>query len=230
MTAANIAARKFFSKDTAIDQDDLVAIAALRILQRESTTIGAGVHVGREAIAKAIGERRYAQRSDNVSLGSVDVSKRFETPGIQNFVDRKKRAFARTIIGKVGKPDFRIGRFGVAYGAGAEHLLAGVWFEGRYDSRLLPRLPVDFSPGDDFRQRVLLVTGSMNDQVERLANYHYVVLLHGQDEKTNAAGLAGPKRESPVSQTGQRSDRQEPGICPGTLPVLAGLQDCCKAS
>ena len=127
--AAGIAAQKYFSGDNAIDRDDLVSIATLRILDRNPTTIGTAVHVGREGIMREIGYKRYLNATRTINLSAVthqdqndDADSELAALG-RNRVTKsrpssefqKSRVKVRQLQKRLGEPLKIFGRFGVAY-------------------------------------------------------------------------------------------------------------------
>ena len=171
LKAAKIAAGRFGSSDPAIDQEDFVSIAALRIAERDPTTIGTAVFVGREAIGRIISQTRYRKegttaRGNNVVSG---WTQRLDRTAITT-AERKRRRFVWDLLREIGGPLYCFGRFGVAYPAAIADKLAGVWFD---------------QPGRGGHRERLLVTGSLTDEIKELAEKHYVCLLVIDAEETN---------------------------------------------
>lgn len=185
LRAAKIAARRFFSADPAVDVDDFVSAAAVRIIERDPTTMGAAVHVGGEAIARIVGQVRYTKNTANVSTSGLREAGWQAAQGDQlarsrpSLAEKKKRRFAREVVAAIGRPLYRFGEFGVAYESYAAQHLTGVWFDRRCDC-----CPADVSPPGRSKQRILISGGGMTPAVEDLANDHYVLLLVSDDGET----------------------------------------------
>ena len=191
MKAAKIAASKFGSNDPAIDSDDLVSIAYLRIVKRDPWNSGTAVFVGREAIGRVIGQDKYRKQFERTCRGeNVDTSER-PPRGEQTTAERKKRQHARHMMRLLGPPLIRFGRFGVVYPESVAADLRAVFFDSIDDVGRTRR-----------KLRLLLSAGSVTTAAMKLANSHYVLLLvpDGKSKKTNAAGVAGPKRKSAVQK------------------------------
>ena len=184
MRAAEIAARKFGSNDPAIEHDDFVQLAAIRIIDRNPTTIGTAVKVGREAIGKVISYARYKKESAANTARGVDVDRpgRVTKIGRLPNPERKKRRHAQEIIRIIGRPIRRFGKFGVAYPAAVEPKLATVYFD-----------PIENLQGSR-RRRLLIKASRVTPAIRKLADSHYVLLLVTNGKKENTACLAGCKR------------------------------------
>lgn len=127
--AAKIAAARFFSSDPAITADDLEQYALMRILDRDSTTMGAAVHVGREGIAREISYRKYANASQTATLSAFDRPDS-DQAFANTQINKPPRQLARTtpevkileyvkkMLKDIGPPVETFGRFGMAYREG----------------------------------------------------------------------------------------------------------------
>lgn len=175
LRAANIAASKFGSADPAIDRDDFVSVATLRIIERDPTTVACAVHVGREALGRIVGQVRYTKEAITVRGSEVKPVDRLYRPTMST-AEHKKRRFARELIKSIGKPICFFSKFGVAYPENVEPKLAVAWFDS-----------IESIDNSD-KRRVLKIKGNITADVLALANDHYVCLLvpeHGK-ESNNA--------------------------------------------
>lgn len=210
MKAARIAADAFrFSIDPAVDRDDFIAAAALRILERNPTTIGAAVFCGREGISRIVGQVRFKKNAESVSMsaagangemaGAITDGQQLRRGGI-SVAEKKRRRFARELIKQVGRPIWRFGKYGVAYPIETDSDLESVWFERSFDS--LRPLPLP----EQARRWRLKVYGSQTPHVTALADSHFVLLLvdvdDGKKEKTNAACVAGCRCKKAIRKAG----------------------------
>lgn len=196
MKAANIAARKFGSNDPAIDHDDLVAIAALRIFKRDPWTIGTAVKFGREAIGRMISRARYrnnqhANTCRGVHMDPIDRLPRGDRQPLRRSPEGKKREFAREMIQSVGMPLARFGRFGVIYSRSVESKLASVFFD-----------PMESIENATQRRYLLVKADRVTEAICKLANSHYVLLLvpDGKSKTKNAAGVAETERQGSLQE------------------------------
>lgn len=164
--AAKIAASKYFSNDQAIGQEDLQSIALVRILDRDPTTMGAAVHVGREGIMREIKYARYKKAADTVQFsvfekqdrGTLEldkVSRRSETDA-----EVKVSRFVRKITDRMGPPLEVFGRFGVAYQFGS-----------------VPDLVVKRFRFSDPNSTRLIYSHEITDEIRSLADRCHVLVI-----------------------------------------------------
>lgn len=191
MKAAGIAASRFGSGDPAIERDDFVAMAALRICQRDPTTIGTAVHVGREAIGKVVGQLRYRKEIDTTRGVATNRDAR-PRPTVRSQMDAKNRT--RSVAGllkRIGRPAFFFGRFGAAYPDSIASKIEQVMFDCPSRCQESPR------------RLTIKMEGTLSPAIERLADRHNVLLLVPDAEiKTQAASVAGQVRSGTLQEAG----------------------------
>ena len=171
MKAARIAAAKYFSTDQAICQEDLSSIALVRILERDPTTMGTAVHVGREGIMREIKYQRYAKATQTIQLSvlesdgerasdSVSMSqlKRLTQSEPQAKFDR----YVHNLTEQMGPPDELFGKFGFAYSA----------------SKVSDSLVSQFKSRRKFANREKrIVYGKLTDELRLIAESEFVLAV-----------------------------------------------------
>lgn len=171
LKAAKIAAAKYFSNDQAIGQDDLQSIAMVRILDRDPTTMGAAVHVGREGIMREIKYKRYQKASETVQFSVFENEDRgaLELDKVSRRSDSdaelKVSRFVRKITDRMGPPCEVFGRYGVAY----------------LEQNVPPIVIKRFRFSDSTATR-LIYSHEITDEIRRIANRCHVLVVITNDD------------------------------------------------
>jgi hypothetical protein len=176
LKAAKVAASKYFSTDQAIDRDDLVSLATLRILDRDPTTMATAVHVGREGIMREIGYRRYEKATNTIQFSVFDADQSVPMQRAiganSSDVEKKWIKWIKNTSERMGPPVEMFGRFGLAYQSES------------VCTTLINRFK---SPGRiGKRNKRLIYSRKISDVARQIADLDYVlvILVHGELQQT----------------------------------------------